>query len=39
MHKSFTAFRIHEVEKRVVARFEELTLADLSPGEVVVRVQ
>jgi NADPH2:quinone reductase len=35
----FRAFRIHEVDRRVVARFDSLTLDDLSPGEVVVRVQ
>lgn len=38
MEKSFTAYRIHEIEKRVVARFEPITLADLAPGEVVVKV-
>src|SRR5579859_1383155 len=38
MDKTFTAFRIHEIEKKIVARFEQLTLADLSPGEVVVKV-
>src|SRR5882724_2476496 len=38
MDKTFTAFRIHEVEKKIVARFEQLKLEDLSPGEVVVRV-
>ena len=36
--KSFSAFRIHEEERKIVARFEELTLDDLSPGDVVVRV-
>jgi NADPH2:quinone reductase len=36
--KSFRAFRIHEEERKIVARFEELTLDDLSPGDVVVRV-
>jgi NADPH2:quinone reductase len=36
--KSFRAFRIHEEEQKIVARFEELTLDDLSPGDVVVRV-
>jgi len=36
--KPFRAFRIHEENKKIVARFEELTLDDLSPGEVVVRV-
>jgi acrylyl-CoA reductase (NADPH) len=39
MDKTFTAFRIHEVEKKIVARFEELKLDDLGPGEVVIRVQ
>jgi NADPH2:quinone reductase len=34
----FKAFRIHEVEKRIEARFEQLSLDDLSPGNVVVRV-
>jgi acrylyl-CoA reductase (NADPH) len=36
--RTFKAFRIHEIERRIVARFEELTLADLAPGNVVVRV-
>jgi NADPH2:quinone reductase len=36
--KSFRAFRIHEEAQKIVARFEELTLDDLSPGDVVVRV-
>ncbi|MGE5625559.1 MAG: oxidoreductase [Bacillota bacterium] len=39
MDKTFRAFRIHEIEKRIEARFEELRLDDLAPGEVVVRVQ
>src|SRR2546427_5130 len=34
----FKAYRIHEIEKKVVARFEELALEDLDKGEVVVRV-
>ena len=38
MSGSFKAFRIHEIDKQIVARFEALTLDDLSPGEVVVRV-
>ena len=38
MKSPFTAFRIHEVDRKVVARFEQLTLDDLGPGEVVVRV-
>jgi len=36
--ESFRAFRIHEESKKVVARFEQLKLDDLSPGDVVVRV-
>ena len=35
----FTAFRIHELERRIVARFDTITLDDLGPGDVVVRVQ
>lgn len=38
MSGSFKAFRIHEIDKQIVARFEQLMLDDLSPGEVVVRV-
>src|SRR5690242_12492721 len=38
MPPSFKAFRIHEQDKKIVARFEQLTLADLAAGEVVVRV-
>jgi acrylyl-CoA reductase (NADPH) len=36
--KTFKAFRIHDEQGKITARFEELTLADLSPGDVVVRV-
>lgn len=35
---AFRAYRIHEENRKVVARFEQLTLDDLSPGEVVIRV-
>jgi len=35
---SFKAFRIHEENKKVVARFEQLKLDDLGEGDVVVRV-
>ena len=35
----FKAFRIHDENGRSVARFDTLTLDDLSPGDVVVRVQ
>jgi NADPH2:quinone reductase len=34
----FKAFRIHSEGGHVVARFESLTLDDLAPGEVVIRV-
>ncbi|HSY07423.1 MAG TPA: oxidoreductase [Steroidobacteraceae bacterium] len=36
--KTFRAYRIHEENKKIVARFEDLSLDDLSPGDVVVRV-
>ena len=35
---TFRAFRIHEIDRRIVARFDQITLDDLDPGEVVVRV-
>jgi len=35
---AFKAFRIHSDNGRIAARFEPLTLEDLSPGEVVIRV-
>ena len=38
MTERFRAFRIHSEGGRIVARFEEITLEDLSPGEVVIRV-
>jgi acrylyl-CoA reductase (NADPH) len=34
----FEAFRIHSEGGKIVARFEELGLEDLAPGEVVIRV-
>jgi acrylyl-CoA reductase (NADPH) len=34
----FRAYRIHSEGGKVAARFEELTLEDLAPGEVVIRV-
>jgi NADPH2:quinone reductase len=34
----FKAFRIHSENGKIAARFEQLTLDDLSPGEVVIRV-
>ena len=36
---TFKAFRIHETEGRIAARFEDLTLDQLSPGEVVIDVE
>jgi len=38
MPEHFTAYRIHQRDRGVEARFEQLTLEDLSPGEVVIRV-
>ena len=35
---AFRAFRIHRIDGKIVARFDEVTLDDLTPGEVVVRV-
>jgi acrylyl-CoA reductase (NADPH) len=35
----FTAFRIHEIDKKIVARFDRISLEELTQGEVVVRVQ
>jgi NADPH2:quinone reductase len=37
--KRFKAFRIHEENKKIVAKFDELTLDDLGAGDVVIRVQ
>jgi NADPH2:quinone reductase len=34
----FKAFRIHEIDRRIVAKMESITLDQLSPGNVVVRV-
>src|SRR6266581_4907904 len=36
--EKFKAYRIREVDKKIVARFEELALEDLDNGEVVARV-
>ncbi|MBM4216935.1 MAG: oxidoreductase [Gammaproteobacteria bacterium] len=38
MEKTFKVFRIHEIDQKIVARFDQLTLDDLGPGDVVVRV-
>ena len=36
--KSFKAFRIHQEDGAIVARFEQMTVDDLTPGEVVIKV-
>ena len=36
---AFKAYRIHNVEGRIQAQFESLTLEDLTAGEVIIRVQ
>lgn len=36
---SFRAYRIHRNDGRIAARFDQVTLDDLTPGEVVVRVR
>jgi len=35
----FRAYRIHEENGRIAARFDQLTLDDLAPGDVVVKVR
>jgi NADPH2:quinone reductase len=35
---AFRAYRIHRSDGRITARFDQLTLDDLTPGDVVVRV-
>jgi NADPH2:quinone reductase len=35
---SFRAYRIHRIDGRITPRFDEVTLDDLTPGDVVVRV-
>ena len=37
--QNFKALRIHELDKKIVARFDTLSLEDLSPGEVVIKVR
>jgi len=37
--QNFKAFRIHEEDKKIVARFDTLSIEDLSPGEVVIKVR
>ena len=35
--ESFRALRVHQIDGRIVARLDQLTLDDLSPGNVVIR--
>ncbi len=37
--KPFRAFRVHEIDRRIEARFDDLTLDDLGAGDVVIRVE
>jgi NADPH2:quinone reductase len=37
--QKFKAFRIHQQDKSVIARFDTIALDDLAPGDVVIRVQ
>jgi NADPH2:quinone reductase len=37
--QGFKAFRIHEADRKISARFETISLEDLSPGEVVIKVR
>lgn len=39
MVSRFRAFRLHRTDRGVVARFESLSLDDLSPGNVVIKVR
>lgn len=39
MSTAFKAFRIYEIDGKVVAKFENLSIDELTAGEVVVRVQ
>ncbi len=36
---SFKAFRVHRDDGKITARFDQITLSDLTPGDVVVRVK
>lgn len=36
---SFKAYRIHQVDGAIVARFEQMTVDELTPGEVVIKVR
>ena len=39
MSQTFTAYRIHQEDDRVVARFEDTTVNELSEGDVVIRAE
>jgi len=36
--ENFKAYRIRELDKKISARFEEMTVSELDPGDVVIRV-
>ena len=38
MPKTFRAYRVHRADGKISARFDDVTLDDLTPGDVVVRV-
>lgn len=38
MPKTFRAYRVHRVDGKIFARFDDVTLDELTPGDVVVRV-
>ena len=39
MQGKFTAYRIHQLGKKIIARFEQIGMDDLSAGEVVIKSQ
>lgn len=39
MQSKFTAYRIHERGKQIVARFEQIAMDDLSDGDVIIKTQ
>jgi len=39
MQDNFTAYRIHQANGQVIARFEQIGLHDLSDGDVVIKAE
>ena len=39
MSNRFKAFRIHEIDRKIVARFDELSVDELTAGDVVIKVR